>query len=139
MTTEDLVSEEAEDTDDFVDRLRKSEEIYARAFLGNPVAMSITNGMTGRFTEINSAFAALVGYSRSELIGRTSEELGLWPRRARREEIATGLLQGDELPLVAGRVRVKAGNEVAVLVGFRLLDIDRAPAVLSVLVPTGGS
>jgi PAS domain S-box-containing protein len=138
MTTEDLAAQGTEPQDDLVDRLRKSEELYARVFLRNPVAMSVTNSATGRFTQINAAFAALLGYSRSELIGRSSEELGLWPDRSRRDEIGARLSSGDELSLIPGRVRAKDGTETSVVIGFRLLDIDHSPSVLSVLVPMPG-
>lgn len=90
---------------------------------------------TQRFTHINSAFARLVGYTRADLLGRTSEELGLWPDRSRRDEVGLRLSDGEEPPLVRARVRVKSGGDVPVLVSYRLLELESGPAVLSVLVP----
>lgn len=118
-----------------IQRLRQSEELYARAFMSNPVAMSITDSVTGRFTHINTAFAELVGYTRSEIIGKTSEQLGFWPNRRQRTRIGERIERDDEMPLAEGRIQVRGGRLVRVLVSFRLLPTAPAATVLSVLVP----
>lgn len=103
--------------------------------MSNPVAMSITDSGTGRFTHINTAFAALVGYNRADIIGRTSEELGFWPDRGERARVGGRIERSDDMELVEGAVRVKGGSSVRVLASFRLLPLSPSPAVLSVLVP----
>ena len=118
-----------------IQRLRESEELYARAFMSNPVAMSLTDTATGRFTHVNSAFAELVGYTRSEIIGKTSEEMRFWPDRGERERVAKRIEQGDDMPLTEGQIRVKSGRTMRVLVSFRLFPTTPEPTVLSVLVP----
>lgn len=121
------------ETNELLQELRESEELYARAFMTNPVAMSITAADSGRFTHINSAFAELVGFLRIEIIGRTSEELGFWPDRSNREDVAIRVEEGDTYPLIPAKVRRKDGIDISVLVSFR--HLPTGPAVLSVLVP----
>lgn len=123
------------DTDALLQRLRTSEELYARAFMSNPVAMSLTDVATSRFTHINTAFAELVGYTRSEILGRTSEDLRFWPERESREEVGRRIVEQDDLPLIKSSIRHRSGDLVPVLVSYRLLSVPPNPAVLSVLVP----
>jgi PAS domain S-box-containing protein len=118
-----------------LDRLRASEELYARAFLTNPVAMSTTNVKTDQFTHINLAFAEMLGYTRAEILGRSSDELSLWPDRERRPDVAATLQRTGRLDLQQATIRAKGGSELPVLVAFQLLSLDSSPSVLSVLVP----
>lgn len=121
--------------DETLTRLRESEELYSRAFMSNPIPMTVTDGSSGRFTHVNPAFCQLVGFPRAELMGHTSEELQLWTDRTRRGQIEERIAQDDEMPLVRGFVRTKAGTDVPVLASFRMLTVAERAVVLSVLVP----
>ena len=52
---------------------------FARAFHASPALMAIARVADGRIIEVNEAFHAGAGYSREEVIGRTSLELKIWP------------------------------------------------------------
>lgn len=58
---------------------RISEAMFSAAFHGSPDYITISRVSDGKILEVNHAFAQLVGWSRSEAIGTTSVELGLWP------------------------------------------------------------
>ena len=58
--------------------LRFSEEKFAKAFLSSPLRVSIGTLAEGRFLEVNDAFLRDHGFTRDQVIGRTSPELGLW-------------------------------------------------------------
>jgi PAS domain S-box-containing protein len=66
--------------------MHESRERFAKAFNSSPLAMSITSLATGKLVDVNDTFAALAGYKRSELVGRTTAELGLWADPQDREE-----------------------------------------------------
>ena len=57
--------------------LRASEEQFSKAFQGGPLMMSITQLEDGTFLEVNDNFIEMTGYSREDLIGRTSLDLEL--------------------------------------------------------------
>lgn len=103
--------------------------------MSNPVAMSITDPGTGRLTHINTAFAELVGYTRAEIIGKTSQQMGFWPNRGERSRVGERIQRDDEMSLVEGQIRVKGGSSVRVLASFRLLPTTPGQVILSVLVP----
>jgi PAS domain S-box-containing protein len=58
--------------------LHESEEKLARAFRASPDAISISDATTGRIIDVNEGFERASGFSRDQIIGRTSQELGFW-------------------------------------------------------------
>ena len=79
--------------------MRESEEKFAKAFMNAPVLMSIVNPEDETFIDVNDQFVIKSGFSREELIGRSSREVG-WVRtedrevlreRATRESIISGV------------------------------------------------
>jgi PAS domain S-box-containing protein len=55
--------------------LRLSEEKFSKAFRCSPDPIMITTFTDGRYIEVNDSFLSTSGYSRNEIIGRTSFEL----------------------------------------------------------------
>ncbi|MBI3653110.1 MAG: PAS domain S-box protein [Acidobacteria bacterium] len=55
--------------------LKASEERFSTAFYLSPTPMCISTVDEGHFIDVNEAFAAALGATRQELIGRTSQEL----------------------------------------------------------------
>jgi PAS domain S-box-containing protein len=58
--------------------LRKSEDLFSKAFKGSPLAMVITSMVDRRIIDVNEAFEAITGYSRSEAVGRDFRSFGLF-------------------------------------------------------------
>lgn len=59
--------------------LRQSEKKFATAFQSSPVSASIATLAEGRVLEANEKYLRDFGWSREELVGRTTFEIGLWP------------------------------------------------------------
>jgi PAS domain S-box-containing protein len=60
------------------ERLRASEERFMRIFEANPSAIAILTRHEGRVIDVNQTLLDLLGYSRSEIIGKTVETLNIW-------------------------------------------------------------
>jgi PAS domain S-box-containing protein len=59
--------------------LQLSEEKYSEIFRSSPIWLTISAVKDGRFLEVNDTFLKVTGLTRSEVIGKTSVELGFWP------------------------------------------------------------
>jgi PAS domain S-box-containing protein len=113
--------------------LQASEEKFSKAFLASPAPMALSEIESGRFTEINNAFVATLGYTRDEVIGRTSDELGLFPVSAeqavaRQRVTDLGYLRNVELT-----VRDKSGALHHGLFSAELVHLQDKALFLSVM------
>jgi PAS domain S-box-containing protein len=95
--------------------------------------MSITTLAEGRFLDANDSFLRLTGYSREEVIGRTSSELGLWVNAEERARMVRHLRAHSFLPETTVQFRTKSGEIRHALMTKTLLDVDGRRCVLSVL------
>ena len=92
----------ARERDELFAALRESEQSFAAVFEASPFAMSLTEMPSGAILRVNSAFEELFGFSREELIGKSSSELGIsWP--ASQAEVARrfaeeGVVRDVEVP-----------------------------------------
>ncbi len=57
---------------------REHAERFRSVFAASPIPILLTALADGRLLEVNAAGLAMFGYGRDEVIGRTTEELGLW-------------------------------------------------------------
>ncbi len=64
--------------------LRQSEQRFVTAFEAAPVAASISTADEGRLLEVNANYERDFGWTREELVGKTSVEVGLWSDEAAR-------------------------------------------------------
>jgi PAS domain S-box-containing protein len=65
--------------------LRSSEDKFAKVFHASPVAISISRMRDGLYLDVNDAFVEQFGWTREEMLGHSSVEIGLWPSQGERE------------------------------------------------------
>ncbi len=58
--------------------LIESESRFYLAFQSSPIATAISSLSEGKFVDVNPAFEKISGYSKQEIIGKTSIQLNLW-------------------------------------------------------------
>jgi len=88
--------------------LSKEQEAFQkfnRIFEGNPAPMALNSIYDRKFIEVNNAFLRILGYSRDEVIGKSSTELDLFVKPEQQEEVrnklkATGSIHNIELQLM---------------------------------------
>lgn len=65
--------------------LRESNERFAKAFEGSPAPMVISEIDSGLYRDVNQQWLKMLGYTREEIIGKTSKEIGIWKDPAERD------------------------------------------------------
>jgi len=73
--------------------LQLSEERFSKAFKASPITMSITTLEEGLFLDVNASFCRVIGISREEVIGMTSEDIRFWVNPADRDRVKQLILE----------------------------------------------
>jgi PAS domain S-box-containing protein len=112
--------------------LRQSEERFSKAFHSSPAALSVALLEDGRLLEVNDAFLRMTGYTRDEVIGRSTLELGLWVDSNQRIKMA-GLLheRGTEADLEIIFCK-KSGEVRNGLLSVDVIELSGKPCVLGI-------
>ena len=113
---------------------RESEERFQKSFYGTPVAMSLLALPDNRFIDVNESFLRLFEFTREEVIGRTSLDIGLWSDPAAREGLLEKLRAGEPVRNVELTLRTKSGKTRHVIVAVETLSLGPQEAWLSAVV-----
>jgi GAF domain-containing protein len=87
------------------ERLRESEERFSKAFRAIPAIISLARATDGRLIEVNEAFIRNSDYTRAEVLGRTTAELGIW--------VAPGASRGIPPPVEGSGIRPRIRGDLA--------------------------
>ena len=113
--------------------LRESRERFAKAFNSSPLAITITSLATGKLVDVNDTFVDLTGYQRSEAVGRTTVDLGLWEYPSDREEELARVINEGKINNVEYRFRLRDGSEIIGLLSAELIEIGGERCALTVI------
>lgn len=114
-------------------RQRASEEKFAKAFQAVPVWLVLGEFDSGRYIEVNDAFVEGTGFSREEVLGRTSLEIGIWADPQDRVEFIRLIKQDGRLRQHTAKFRIKDGQIRHCLVSCEVLSLGDRPTLLSVV------
>jgi len=105
-------------------KLRTQERILASAFRASPFAMVLSRLADGTIFEANEAFCELTGYSRDEVIGRSSRELGIWRRWEDRDALTVDLRAKEGVDRREMELRSRTGEQVIGMISAEALCSD---------------
>ena len=108
-----------------------SAECFARAFHASPFVQTVTEFDTGRYLHVNDCFVRVAGYTREEVIGKTSLDLGLLPDRPDRDWLKHVLRQHGRLRRKKLRFRLRSGDVRIGLFNAEMIRIDGEDLILS--------
>ena len=90
--------------------LEQSREQFRLAFQNSPAVMGISDLETGKYLDVNLAFQAVLGFSRDEVIGRTSLDLNLWADPGDRERMRQVVERNGTVRNLQIVLRTRAGD-----------------------------
>jgi PAS domain S-box-containing protein len=113
---------------------RASTEAFQKAFQASPVPMGISLLRDGRFIEVNLEFLKMFGFDRSEVVGKTSVELGMWVETEQRRVLAERLKERGTIRDAEVVVRTKRGEVRHALMSVEYLDLRDQQTIITTLV-----
>jgi PAS domain S-box-containing protein len=111
--------------------LRESEARFKGVFDGSPIPIILLSFPDGLIVEANKACGTVFGYTREEVIGKTSADLGVWADPADRAHYLGRLQREGRLHGVDTRMRVKDGTIINVLYNATVITLAGRPCLLS--------
>ncbi len=111
--------------------LRETEERFRVAFQTLPDAITLTERDSGRILEVNDGATQVTGYSKEEMIGRTTLELGIWAD-GDREEVVEQLRATGHVRDFDTRFRRKDGQIVEVVFSAQHASLGGRQVLLAV-------
>jgi two-component system, cell cycle sensor histidine kinase and response regulator CckA len=111
---------------------KKAEERFYKAFNANPEPISISTISESRYTDVNESFLRVTGYSREEVIGRTSEELGFWGEPQDRERFIDLLRKQGSVRELEIKFRTKSGEVRTAADSAEIIDVAGQECVIAI-------
>ncbi len=111
--------------------LRQTEERFQVAFRASPLAASIAQTSNGLFLEVNDKYEKYFGWSRCDLIGKTTLEVALWVDMDSRRAWLDELHRHGTVLDFESQWRCKSGEIRQVSLSAELIDIGPEPLVLA--------
>lgn len=91
-------------------RLKESEDMFSVAFHSSPDIMALTTLQDGRYIDINDNYTRFTGYTRSELIGKRTIDVGIWVNETDRDHMVRMLKENGKVFGEEYDFRIKSGE-----------------------------
>jgi PAS domain S-box-containing protein len=111
---------------------RNAEETFRKAFNANPEPITIATISEGRYIDVNESFLRATGYSREEVIGRTSRELKFWERPEDRAVFIEMLGKQGSVRELEITFRTKSGELRIALDSAEVIDVAGQECVIAI-------
>ena len=106
------------------EQLKKSEEMFAKAFRRGPMAITLTDAKSHRYIDVNETFERMTGFTREELIGHNALERGIWVDPSERVRLGKKLFAEGAIRNVEVQFLTKDGHQGVAQTSGELIDLD---------------
>ncbi len=113
--------------------LRESEEKFAAIFNSSPNLISLTRMSDGTIVEVNEGYTQLLGYSREESIGRTTDNMSIWGKKVDRDSFLSSLKRYGQIADFETTLRRRDGVSLTVIISAKTIKLQGIMYVLSVV------
>lgn len=113
--------------------LKKSEEMFSKAFHSSPFAISISDLESGIYFDVNEKFLNLTGYPKEEVIGKSSVELNLWLDNSSRERISKELERNGFIKDIITDFKNNLGQMRTWKSSLEIIELNGRKCILSLI------
>lgn len=112
--------------------LEASLKRFEMYFRETPSAIAITTIKDGRFLDVNKQAEVLTGYSREELLGRTTTEMNLYVDPTERAAVVEHLREKGVLTNLERQIRTKSGEIRTAIFSLVPIEMGAEPCLLAI-------
>jgi PAS domain S-box-containing protein len=112
--------------------LRESEEKIRLTFNASPDAVNINRLNDGLYVSINEGFTRLTGFTRDDVIGKSSLDINIWHDPADRKKLVEELQKNGFCDNLEAQFRRKDGSLTTALMSARILSLKGRPHIVSI-------
>jgi PAS domain S-box-containing protein len=113
--------------------LRQSEERYSKAFKLSPDGIAISRFSDGVFVEVNESFERITGFTRAEMVGRSSLALNHWKDPKDRERLVEEVQRQRVVREFEAEFRDKQGHVHVGQLSAEVIDFDGETCMLTTM------
>ena len=111
--------------------LNVSEEKFKLAFQTSPDSINITK-FDGTYVDINEGFTALSGFTKEDVIGKTSTELNIWVDTKDRDKLVKQLKAEGRYSNLEAKFRMKNGDIIFGLMSAAVISLNNVKHILTI-------
>jgi PAS domain S-box-containing protein len=112
---EEKVAWRTKELQEKISQLEESEDRFHKAFKASSAGISITRLSDSTYNDVNDAFLNMIGYSRNEVIGKSSVDLGLIVDIVHRDEALKQIRETGSIRHLEMTIRKKSGELANIL------------------------
>lgn len=112
--------------------LKISQEKFAKAFRASPDFITISSLKTGHFIDVNESFLEASGYTREEVLGQNTFDLGAWVSHHDRAELRRLITDQQEIKDLEIQLRKKDGDVMTALLSAEIIELEGEACLLAV-------
>ena len=113
---------------------QEAQQRFEQLFRNNPALMTLTSLPDRIFTDVNDAFLHALGYSRSEVLGKTAGQLGLFPHPEQHQFVIHTLFAKRRISDYELQIARKDGSILSGLFSGEMITSQGKQYFLSVLI-----
>lgn len=113
------------------EQIRESENKFSTVFKRSPVSLTLVSATEGIFIDVNDAFLTNTGYSRDEVIGRKTEDVGIFADTIEYEHFVSILRDRRIVHGMEFKCRIKSGEIRACRFSSGIIQVGGKPLILS--------
>jgi PAS domain S-box-containing protein len=112
--------------------LQESEEKFRLTFHTSPDSINLNRLEDGVYIDINDGFTKLMGYTRQDVVGKSSLALNIWANPEDRQLLVAGLKEHGIVENLEAEFTDKNGQKKTALMSARILRINDEDLILSI-------
>jgi PAS domain S-box-containing protein len=130
---EEKVKKRTAELEKKVIQLKESDEKFQKAFNASSAGITLTRLSDSKFIDVNPAFLKMIGFTRKEVINRSSIDLGLVVNITRREEVLTQVREKGTTSHMEMTIRKKTGELAEVLSSIETISYNGESYAINII------